>query len=166
MKREAAKIDDMRAVLGEAKIPKGIDILEEMPYNKEWMRYVNLDYARRKRLINHPEMKLPHADIATIADEKFTKYLYNPNNARGWAKGRGIASRLGYDETNWKDFKEVIDSNKDKFPVKYTRNNGYDDLYEQMQVIYGLNGKPANVLVSWAVNENGTHMTSVYLKEI
>lgn len=166
MRREVAKIDDMRKVLGEEKIPKSVDILEKMPYNKEQMRYVNLDYTRRKRLIDHPELKLPHADVATIADEKFTKYLYNPDNPRGWAKGRGIASRLGYDETNWKAFKEVIDSNKDKFPVKFIRNNGYDDLYEQMQIIYGLNGKPANVLVSWAVNENGTHMTSVYLKEI
>lgn len=166
MKREVAKIDDMRKVLGEAKIPKGIDIFEEMPYNNTQMRYVNLDYARRKHLLNHPELKLPHADAATIADEKFTKYLYNPDNPKGWAKGRGIASRLGYDETNWKAFKEVIESNKDKFPVKYTRNNGYEDLYEQMQIIYGLNGKPANVLVAWAVSENGTHMTSVYLKEI
>lgn len=166
MKREVAKIDDMRKVLGEEKIPKGIDIFEEMPYNDTQMRYVNLDYTRRKRLIEHPELKLPHADIATIADEKFTKYLYNPGNPRGWAKGRGIASRLGYDETNWQAFKEVINSNKDKFPVKYTGNNGYDDLYEQMQIIYGLKGKPANVLVSWGVNANGTHMTSAYLKEI
>ena len=166
MKREAAKIDDMRTVLGEAKIPKGVDIWEEMPYNNTQMRYVNLDYARREHLINHPELKLPNTDAATIADEKFTKYLYNPDNPRGWAKGRGIASRLGYDETNWKAFKEVIDSNKDKFPVKYTGNNGHDDLYEQMQIIYGLKGKPANVLVSWGVNANGTHMTSAYLKEI
>jgi hypothetical protein len=166
MKREVAKIDDMRAVLGEAKIPKGIDIFEEMPYNDTQMRYVNLDYIRRKRLIEHSELKLPHAELATIADEKFTKYLFNPDNPRGSAKGRGITSRLGYDETNWKAFKEVIDSNKDKFPVKYTGNNGHDDLYEQMQIIYGLKGKPANILVSWGVNANGTHMTSAYLKEI
>lgn len=166
MKREAAKIEDMRTVLGEEKIPKTVDILEKMPYNEEQMRYVNLDYARRKRLIDHPELKLPNAEGATIADGKFTGYLYNPKNARGWAKGRGIASRLGYDESNWRSLKEVIDSNKNKFPVRYTGNNGFDDLYEQMQVIYGLNGKPANVLVSWGVNANGTHMTSVYLKEV
>ena len=166
MRREVAKIEDMRAVLGEAKIPESVDIFEKMPYNSMQMKYVNLDYTRRKRLLEHPELKLPQAEIATIADEKFTKYLFNPDNARGWAKGRGITSRLGYDETNWKAFKEVIDSNKDKFPVKFIGNNGYDDLYEQMQVIYGLNGKPANVLVSWGVNENGTHMTSAYLKEI
>lgn len=166
MRREVAKIDDMRTVLGEAKIPKGIDIFEEMPYNDMQMRYVNLDYTRRKRLIDNPELKLPYADAATIADGKFTKYLYNPDNPSGFAKGCGLASRLGYNETNWKDLKEVIDSNKDKFPVKYTGNNGHDDLYEQMQVIYGLKGKPANVLVSWGVNENGTHMTSAYLREI
>jgi hypothetical protein len=166
MKREVAKIKDMRTVLGEEKIPKVVDILEKMPYNEEQMRYVNLDYARRKHLIEHPELKLPNAESATIDDRKFTKYLYNPENAEGWAKGRGIASRLGYDETNWRALKEVIDSNKDKFPVKYTKNNGFDDLYEQKQVIYGLKGKPANVLVSWAKNKNGTHLTSIYLKEV
>lgn len=166
VKREVLKIKDMRTVLGEEKIPVGVDIWEEMPYNKEQMRYVNLDYTRRKRLIDHPELKLLNAETATIDDGKFTGYLFNPNNERGWAKGRGITSRLGYDATNWQEFKAVIDTNKDKFPVKYTGNNGHADLYEQKQIIYGLNGKPANVIVSWAVDKNGTHMTSAYMKEI
>lgn len=166
MKREVAVIEDMRSVLGEGKIPKSIDIFEEMPYNKEQMRYVNLDYARRKRLIEHPELKLPRVESATIANEKFTGYLFNPQNARGWAKGQALTSRLGYDVTNWQALKDVIDTNKDKFPVNYTGNNGFADLYEQKQIIYGLKGKPANVIVSWGVNQNGTHMTSAYIKEI
>ena len=145
---------------------KAFDIWEELPYNDKQLKYVNLDYSRRKRLIENPEQKLPNSEIATIADEKFTGYLFNPDNPRGWAKGMGITSRLGYDETNWQALKEVIDSNKDKFPVKHTGNNGFDDLYEQMQVIYGLKGKPANVIVSWGVKANDTHMTSAYLREI
>lgn len=165
-RREVERIKDMRAVLGEEKIPKSIDIFEEMPYNKEQLRYVNLDYTRRKKLIEHPELKLLNAETATIDDGKFTGYLFNPSNERGWAKGRAITSRLGYDETNWQEFKGVIDTNKDKFPVKYTGNNGFADLYEQKQIIYGLNGKPANVIVSWGVDEAGTHMTSAYMKEI
>ena len=166
MKREAAKIDDMRMVLGESKIPKGIDIFEEMPYNDMQMKYVNLDYARRKRLINHPELKLPHLELATIADEKFTKYLFNPDNARGWAKGQAISSRLGYDIDNWEKLRDVIKANASDFPVTSKGTDKYGTRYEQLQIIYGLKGQPANVVVGWLVSDNDVHLSSVYIKEV
>lgn len=166
MRREVAKIDDMRAVLGEAKIPKGIDIFEEMPYNKEQMQYVNLDYTRRKRLIDHPELKLPHLELATIADEKFTKYLFNPDNARGWAKGQAISSRLGYDINNWEKLRDVIKANASDFPVTSKGTDKYGTRYEQLQIIYGLKGQPANVVVGWIVTDNDVHLSSMYIKEV
>lgn len=163
MKREVLKIKDMRTVLGEEKIPVGVDIWEEMPYNKEQMRYVDLDYTRRKRLIDHPELKLPHAEIATIADEKFTKYLFNPENARGWAKGQAMTSRLGYDIDNWEELKTVIKRNASDFPVTSKGTDKYGTRYEQLQIIYGLNGQPANVVVGWLVSDNDVHLSSAYI---
>lgn len=166
MKREVAKIDDMRTVLGEAKIPKGIDIWEEMPYNKEQMRYVNLDYTRRKRLIDQPELKLPHSEIATIADEKFTKYLFNPENPHGWAKGQAMSSRLGYDIKNWEKLRDAIKKNASDFPVTAKGTDKYGTRYEQLQIIYGPNGQPANVVVGWLVSDNDVHLSSAYIAEV
>lgn len=166
MKREVVKIKDMRTVLGEEKIPVGVDIWEEMPYNEEQMRYVNLDYTRRKRLIEHPELKLPQAETATIADEKFTKYLFNPENERGWAKGQAMASRLGYDVENWEELKSVIKANASDFPATPKGTDKYGTRYEQLQVIYGLKGQPANVVVGWLVSDNDVHLSSVYIAEV
>lgn len=166
MRREVAKIEDMRTVLGEGIIPKGVDIFEKMPYNSEQMRYVNLDYARRRRLIDHPELKLPNAESATIADEKFTGYLFNPENARGWAKGRVISSRLGYDISNWGELQREIMQNASGFPATPKNTDEHGTRYEQLQVIYGLKGKPANVVVGWLVSDNDVHLTSAYISEV
>lgn len=165
-RREVERIKDMRAVLGDKKIPKGIDIFEEMPYNKEQMRYVNLDYSRRKRLIDHPELKLPRVESATIANEKFTNYLFNPANARGWAKGQAFTSRLGYDINNWEELRSVIKQNATDFPATAKATDEYGTRYEQLQVIYGLKDKPANVVVGWLISDNDVHLTSVYIEEV
>lgn len=166
MKREVAVIEDMRSVLGEGKIPKSIDIFEEMPYNKEQMRYVNLDYARRKRLIEHPELKLPRVETATIANEKFTGYLFNPNNEDGWPKGKGITSRLGYSIDNWEELQREIKKNASDFPVTAKKTDQHGTRYEQLQIIYGLKGKPANVVVGWIVSDNDVHLSSAYISEV
>lgn len=165
-RREVERIKDMRAVLGDKKIPKGIDIFEEMPYNKEQMRYVNLDYSRRKRLIEHPELKLPRAESATIASEKFTGYLFNPNNHDGWSKGKNITSRLGYDIGNWEELRSEIKANASNYPVTIKKTDKHGTRYEQLQVVYGLNGKPANVEVGWIVTDNDVHLTSAYISEV
>ena len=166
MKREVFKIEDMRTVLGEEKIPKSVDIFEEMPYNGMQLKYVNLDYTRRKRLIEHPGLKLPNAETATIADEKFTKYLFNPDNSKGWAKGKAITSRLGYDIDNWEELQREIKKNASDFPATVKGLDRYGTRYEQLQVIYGLKGKPANVAVGWIVSDNDVHLTSVYIEEV
>lgn len=166
MQKETAKIKDMREVLGEGKIPNSIDIFEEMPYNNEQMKFVNLDYARRKRLIEHPELKLPNADIATIADEKFTRYLFNPENADGWPKGKAITSRLGYSIDNWEELQSVIKQNASDFPVTIKKSDVHGTRYEQLQVVYGTKGKPANVVVGWLVSDNDVHLTSAYISEV
>lgn len=164
--REAAKIADMRSILGTEKISKSVDTMEKMPYTKEGLRFVNLDYRRRKHLIEHPELKLPNAEIATIADEKFTDYLFNPDNKQGWAKGQAITSRLGYDIDNWEKLKEEINSNKSKFPVTEGQKDMHGTRYEQRQILYGEKGTPANLVVGWLVLNGKTHLTTAYIKEV
>ena len=157
---------EYRAVLG-TEIPKDFAKFQEMKYNEsESFSFVKLDYQRRNRLLLHPELKLPNAEQAVARESKFTKYLFGGNNAGGLAKGRAFESRLGYGESNWKDLRKEIIEKAKVYPASYKGNNGFAELYEQKMVLYGLKGKPANVVVGWAVNGETVHMSSAYIKEV
>jgi len=41
------------------------------------MFFLKLDYARRSKLINHPEMALPGVETAKIQDGKIISYCFN-----------------------------------------------------------------------------------------
>ena len=116
-------------------------------------------------------MALPNAASATAADEKFTKYFFNSKNKEGWAKGIAFSSRLGYNEDNWEELKKEILTSASKYPCNNQGNivrNGvdYGVRFEQKVVLYGINGKPANVLVGWAKDRDGTHMSTAHIEEV
>ena len=135
--------------------------------NTEAWRYMEIDYLRQIALINHPEMGLPVVSQAIAPKEKFTNYLFNPENKRGWAKGQAMISRLGYSADNWELLQEEILHGAKLYPVDYMGNNGYGDKYEQRMILYGATGNPANVVVGWIVKEDGNiSMTSAYIKEV
>lgn len=54
-------------------------------------RMYKLDYKRRSRLASGPSLKLPGAENACAEQDKFLKYLFNPDNPRGYAKGVALA---------------------------------------------------------------------------
>lgn len=128
--------------------------------------FMQLDYKRRLRLINNPDLALPNADVATAADNKFIKYLYNPKNADGWSKGVALNSRLGYNESNWEELKKLLLNNAIKYPVIYKGADRHGNSFEQLQIIYGLKGNPANVLVAWKSSDDKTWMSSAYIKGV
>jgi len=159
--------ENYKHVLGD-KIPDKLDDFQRMKYNdSEGWRYRKLDYSRQKKLIDNPTLKLPGSENAILPDAKFTKYLFDGSNAEGLAKGSAIDSRLGYNLNNWKEFRNGLASSAAKYPVSLRGNNGYGDLYEQKIVLYGLRGKPANLIVGWLHKPDGTmNLASAYIKEV
>ena len=163
---DAEQYKKYKAVLGK-NAPKSIEEFQKLKYtDNESYRYVKLDYMRQNTLLENPELKLPNANVVTIDDRKFSDYLFNPSNSGGFAKGKAFTSRLGYDILNYKDLQKEIRYSSSRYPAIFKDNNGYGNRYEQKIVLYGNKKKPANVVVGWLCNENGTKMTSVYIKEV
>jgi len=155
-------------VLGRKVVPQSFDKFQDLKYNDtERWKFIKLDYSRQNELIQNPNMALPNAKDATIADEKFTQYLFDGSHPEGLAKGKIFTERLGYDINNYQDLKAAILCKAEKYPVKYKGNNGHGDRYEQKIILYGSKDTPANVVVAWFVeDENKTRMASTYIKEV
>lgn len=155
------------AILGND-VPKDFAKFREMKYNEpEKFGFIKLDYQRRNKLIQHPELRLPDAGNAKAAAEKFTKYLFDGIYPEGLAKGKAFTSRLGYDLNNWQELRKEILNRASWYPATFRDNNGYGERYSQKIVIYGKKGTPANVVVGWLHKPDGSvSMSSVYIKEV
>lgn len=156
-----------QAVLGDD-APKTFSGFRRMKAaNGEKWNYTSLDYKRRTRLANHPETALPNADKATAANEKFTKYLFNPENKDGWAKGRAFESRLGYNIDNWKELKQDILDRAAKYPaIQNGQTKQGNSKYVQDIVMYGKKNKPANVKVVWVNEKSIERMITAFIEEV
>lgn len=140
----------------------------QIKYNdtEKW-EFLQLDYQRRKKLIDHSELKLPNAANAIVPDKKFTHYLFGGEHPEGLAKGAAFNSRLGYSADNWNELRDEIKEKAAQYPSTYKGNNGYGDRYEQKIIIYGKNGTPANIVVGWTHKKDGSvSMSTAYIKEV
>lgn len=156
---------EYKELLGDV-VPNEFDKYIDLKYNKNKEYYTKLkfDYTQRNKLKKDKKLMLPNWQNATVDDRKFTEYLFGGINERGLIKGRLIDRVLGYNINNWEVLKNTIMYNINKYPVEYKRADNYGIGYEQIQVIYGLNGRAATLLVSWKVKGNITHMTSAYIE--
>ncbi len=153
--------------LGTKVVGRSFDKWQEMKYTeKEKYKFIQLDYRRQNKLVRHPELILPNAKKAMADDRKFTEYLFNSENQKGWAKGKAFASRLGYDKDNYAELKDEIMKSVTKYPSTYKDTDKYGDKYEQRIILYGNKGTPANVIIGWKVKDKETWMTSAYIKEV
>lgn len=135
--------------------------------NGQKYRIWELDYRRQNELLRHLEKALPGAGSARIANEKFTGYFFNPLNEKGFKKGLAFTSHLGYDINNWEQLQTEIISAAPKYPAVLKRRDEHGDRYEQLVVLQGIKNRPANVLVAWNVDPDGTvHMTTAHMKEV
>lgn len=126
-----------------------------------------LDYDRRMDLAKHPEKALPNADMAVAAEEKFTKYFFNPENIDGYSKGRSFNSHLWYNINNWEEMRDEILNVAKKYPARYRNSDQYGDRYSQLVILQGKKGTPANVLLAWNVTQEGeTRLTTAHMEEI
>ena len=108
-------------------------------------------------------MVLPNADMAVIPIEKLTHYSLN--FIKDPDKARVFSIALGYTQTNAHTLAKSIMRHITEYPAVYKGNNGYGDIYEIVMNLTGENGKTANVLTSWII-ENGKHtprMTNAYV---
>ncbi len=156
-----------REVLGDS-VSKSFAEFLELKYNNidKW-KFVRLDYKRRRELMLHPELKLPNTENVVLPEAKFTQYLFGGKHPEGLAKGRAISSRLGYDINNWQEFRDAIKSSSDKYPASQKEQTQHGTRYEQKIILYGLKGKPANVVIGWIERTSGeVSMTSAYIKEV
>ena len=132
----------------------------------ETARLYRLDRIRQNRLTQHPELALPGVEEATAAPAKFEQYLFNPENPKGWAKGIAFTSRLGYDISNWKELRDEILTRSKLFPSRAVGDFGFGMKYEQLLILYGKTGRPANVVVGWIMQNGAPQLTSAYIKEV
>lgn len=153
--------------LGKENLPKTLDLYQKMKYNdSEKWRYVKLDYQRQSALVKNPELALPNAAYATADNRKFTEYLFGGTHENGLAKGAAFTSRLGYDIDNYGKLKDEILKKAGKYPSVLKDTGVYGEKYEQKMILYGVKGKPANVIIGWQTNDDKTWMTSGYIKEL
>ena len=132
----------------------------------ETMRLLRIERQRKTRLANKPSLALPGADKATAAEAKFTKYLFNPENPAGHAKGVAFESRLGYNIKNWEQLRKAILEAAKLYPAALKTRTPHGVNYEQKVILHGLKGKPANVKLGWTADENGVHLTTAFLEEV
>lgn len=126
-----------------------------------------LDYRRQSELLAHPERALPGADRASAAEDKFTRYFFNPESKDGHPKGDAFSSRLGYNKRNWEKMREEILNAAKHYPAVLKREDVHGKRYEQLVVLYGRKRSPANVLLAWNVRPDGTtHFVTAHMEKI
>lgn len=140
---------------------------QELKYKDEdKYRLIKIDYKRRKKLIDNPNLLLPNADKIYIDNRKFTEYLFDGKNEDGLNKGRLIEKKLGYNLNNYLKFKKEILNRAIIYPghIKGTTYKGIR--YEQKIFMYDKDKNPVNLIVGWYVEDNNTKMTTIFIKDV
>ena len=149
-------------------VPEKFDKYQDLKYNgsERDNRLRSIDYTRRMKLKNNPELKLPNVDTATIDKNKFEKYLFAGENEKGLNKGRLIEEKLGYSIDNYDKFKREILLRARDYPATFKGITPHGKRYEQQIIFYNKNKEPVNVLVAWIESDGKTHMTTAYITEV
>ena len=165
--RDTKQFENYKDILGDD-APATLEEFQQIKYNNsDLWKYLRLAYNRRRRLVEHPELELPGLDNIVVDPRKFTGYFFNPENARGWAKGQAYITRLGYSLDNYDLLRDEIIRAAKLFPTRYIGESEFGRKYEQRVVLYGLKGTPANVEVGWMLRSDGSvTMTTAYINEV
>lgn len=156
-----------RLVLDSENMPQSFADFYDLKYNDvNKFSMIQLDFKRQTRLQKNPQLTLPKVDNMIINEKKFTHYLFNPDNPKGFAKGKNFTRLLGYDLNNYREMIEEISNRAPKYPTKAKTKDEYGHRYEQKMVMYGIKNNPVNVVVAWNVTEEGAHLASAYIKEV
>ena len=98
---------------------------------------------------------LPNADRAVISIEKLVNYALDVTHNTGMHKAFVFESVLGYTTENAARLTENIKNNVDKFPAVHKGSNLYGEKYEVIMQLVGANGRKAEVVTGWII-DNGS----------
>jgi filamentous hemagglutinin len=98
----------------------------------------------------HPQA-VPNAEKATIKDEKFSKYVLDPQSEGGQHKAIVYKAVLGFDLTNYADLVRQIRLGVVQNPAKYGSTNDHGHRYTTLVSVTGPNGNTANVTTGWII---------------
>ena len=165
---DRAQYERYKEVLGKD-IPKNFDGFQNLKYNnnEEW-RLTKYNYKLQNSVQSKKSSPLDNYDKLYIADEKYTGYLFNPDNTEGYAKGKAFTSRLGYDINNYKKLDKLIKSNIGKYPATSSGTNKYGEKFEVNMVLRGLTDKQAKVKAGVMVEKDieMPKLTTVFIDKL
>lgn len=106
---------------------------------------------------------LPGIDKAVIPIRKLTHYSLDFEKDPNKAAAFKVA--LGYTTDNAESLVRNIKSNISRFNAVHKGHNGYGDIYEVIMRLTGENGKTANVLTGWIIQDGTDYprLTNVYV---
>lgn len=154
----------IKKVIGKDNIPNSVEKWQDLKYNNiDEYKLTKYNYKLRNEAIHNPENVI---DKLTVADEKYTQYLFGGNNEKGLIKGRHIDNILGYNIDNYKEFDKLIKDSISKFPSRYKGTNQYGEVYEVNMVVKGLKDRQAKLIVGILKTNNDFKLTSTYIERL
>lgn len=164
LKSDTEQYEKYLKVLGKKNMPETFEKWQEMKYNNiNEYKLTRYNYKLRNEAIGNPQNVIK--DIC-IADEKYTKYLFDGNNKDGLIKGELIDKILGYNKDNYKQFDVLLKENISRYPKRFKGEDKYGQKYEINMVIKGLKDRQAKVTIGSRFINNEYKLSSVYINEL
>lgn len=166
IKRDYEQFNKYKEVLKDSlNIPTTIEKFIELKYNKlDEYNLLKYDYYLRHKVIKD---NLDTFCSINIDNKKFTDYLFNPKNEKGYIKGKLITDVLGYDINNYEELEKLIKHNISKYPYSFKGENQFGKRYEANMVVMGKKDRRAKITVGlFMENNNEVKMTSMYINKL
>lgn len=160
--------DKYKSILGK-EFSKNLDDFQNLKYtNAEEWNLTKYNYKLQNSVKSGTAEPLINSDKMQVAEAKYKDYLFNRNNANGYAKGKALSSRLGYNESNYKELDMLIKSNIDKFPAINKGSTNFGEKYEVNMVLKGVTGKQAKVKVGIMFDKESDipKLTTVFIDKL
>ncbi len=164
LKKDIEQYEKYLKVLDKDNMPETIEEWQEIKYNNtNEYKLTKYNYKLRNEVIQNPQNVVKNINIA---EEKYTKYLFDGENKDGLIKGELIDKILGYNKDNYKQFDALLKENISKYPKRFKGEDKYGQKYEVNMVIKGLKGRQAKVTIGSRFMNNEYKLSSVYINEL
>jgi hypothetical protein len=154
-RRDLYQHERYKQVLGDD-APKSLRSFRKMKREggEKW-DYLQLEYTRRNKLVQNPNLALPNAEYANVADEKFKQYFFGGEKEKGLSKGVLFDRRLGYNINNWEGMRTEIFRVAKLYPSRLkseaVKNRGI--MFNQKVILRGIKEKPLDVTLAWEIRD-------------
>ena len=153
-----------KSVIGSKNLPENLEKWQNMKYNNtEEYKLTKYNYKLRNEVKHNPANVVKSI---TVAQEKYTRYLFDGTNEDGLVKGRLITEVLGYDKTNYTEFDKLLKDNISSFPKHHKETTKYGVKYEVNMVLKGKKDRQAKITVGIIKKDDEYKLTSAYIDEL